>query len=328
MGRDMASPNTRVAAADTEAAEWHSRLGVRSVSTQTLEEFFAWRSKPANAEAYRRVEKVWAASGRLSGDPQMHDVLTEIMDRKPAFGMRERIRGSLYGVVGVLAAVALAFGAWAWMDSRSVYSTGVGEQRLLQLTDGSTVRLDTATRVRVQLSGDERRIILEEGQALFTVAHDRARPFIVSAGSTDVTAVGTVFDVRRSDDDVRVTLVSGAVDVVRRADAQPARMSPGQQARVSAQRLTTRAVDARTETSWTVGRLVFEDTPLRTAVYEVNRYLDDPIVLEGGDLGEVPVNGVFRTGDRDAFASATSEGLDLSMRDRSDGALILSRRTK
>lgn len=324
----MASPKTRVAAADTEAAEWHARLGVRSVSTQTLEEFFAWRSKSENADAYRRVEKVWAASGRLSGDPQMHDVLTEIMDRKPASGMGDRIRASLYGAAGVLAAVAVALGAWFWIDGRSVHATGIGEQRVLQLADGSTVRLDTASRVRVKLSAGERRIVLEEGQALFTVAHDRNRPFVVSAGETEVTAVGTVFDVRRSATDVRVTLLSGAVDVVRAAGTEPARISPGQQARVSAERVTTRPVDTRTATSWASGRLVFEDTPLATAVAEVNRYLEDPVVLEGSDLGAAPINGVFRTGDRDAFASATAEGLGLSMRRGPDGALILARRTK
>ena len=52
----MASPNTRVAAADMEAAAWHDRLGARSVSTKTIEDFFVWRSLPANDEAYRRVE--------------------------------------------------------------------------------------------------------------------------------------------------------------------------------------------------------------------------------------------------------------------------------
>ena len=66
----MASPNIRVARAEREAAEWHARLGVRSVTTQTLEAFFAWRTVPENADAYRRVEKAWAASGRLAGDSQ------------------------------------------------------------------------------------------------------------------------------------------------------------------------------------------------------------------------------------------------------------------
>lgn len=324
----MASPNTRVAAAEREAAEWHARLGVRSVSTETLEEFFAWRSDPANADAYRRVEKVWSASGRLSGDPQLHDVLTEIMDRKPAKGTRGRIRASLFGVAGVLAAVAVAVGAWIWMGSQSVYATGVGEQRLLQLTDGSTVRLDTASRVRVRLSGNERRIFLEEGQALFSVAHDADRPFVVEAGAARVTAVGTVFDVRRSDDDVRVTLVSGAIDVAGATGGAPARVTPGQQAWVFLERVTTRAVDTRTETSWASGRLVFVDTPLGTAVAEVNRYLKDPVVLEGRDLGAARINGVFRTGDRDAFASATADGLGLSLRERADGAVVLARRTK
>lgn len=324
----MASPNTRVAAADREAAEWHARLGVRNVTTRTLEAFFAWRSDPANAEAYRRVEKVWAASGRLSGDPEMHAVLTEIMDRRSGQRLGGRIRGAIFGVAGAVAAVAVAVGAWAWMDSRTVFATGVGEQRVVQLADGSTVRLDTASRMRVRYRDGERRIELLDGQALFRVRPDRARPFVVEAGEAEVTAVGTVFDVRRTGGEVRVTLVSGAVDVVRSAGDTPSRMAPGQQARVTPAQVSTRRVDAAAATSWTDGRLVFSDTPLASAVEEINRYLIDPIVLEAGALKDVPVSGVFRSGDREAFASAAAEGLDLEVRERPDGALVLSRRKK
>lgn len=323
----MASPNIRVARAEREAAEWHARLGVRSVTTQTLEAFFAWRTVPENADAYRRVEKAWAVSGRLSGDTQMHAVLAEIMDRRNS-GSRVRRRGALVGAAGAVAALAAAVGVWSWWDGRSVYATGVGEQRLVQLADGSTVRLDTASRIRVRFDRGVRRIELTEGQGLFTVAHDSGRPFVVRAGDAQVTAVGTVFDVRRNAADVKVTLVSGVVDVVREGGAAPSRMTAGQQARVTPARISTRSIDAATATSWTTGRLVFEDTPLETAVAEVNRYLEEPIVLEPGTDGKTPVSGVFRTGEREGFALAAAEGLGLRTRSRADGVLILSNPTK
>lgn len=320
----MAGPTNRVATADREAAAWHDRLGARSVSTETLEEFFAWRAEPANAEAYGRVEKIWAVSGRLGDDPRIREAVEAAMSRGGGLGLRERYRRTLFAVAAGAAVLALALAGWFWMDSRSLVSTAVGEQRVLQLADGSMVRLDTGSAVRVRMGADERRIELERGQALFTVSPDPARPFVVDAGSAEVVAVGTVFDVRRLEGGVRVTLVEGAVDV-RAEGAPPARMRAGQQAQVTAAGVSTRAVDAEKATSWTDGRLVFEDAPLASAVAEVNRYLAEPVVLGDAAIGEVPVSGVFRTGDRAAFASAAAAGLGLESRVRADGALVLYR---
>lgn len=326
MGRRMFSPNTRVATADTEAATWHARLGARSVSTETLEEFFAWRSVPANAEAYRRVETVWAASGRLGENDRIQEAVAEAMNRRSGLGLKARYRRSLFAIVTATAVAALGLGAWVWFDRRSVVSTDVGEQRVVQLVDGSTVRLDTGSAIRVRFEGGERRIELERGQALFTVSPDMRRPFVVDAGRAEVTAIGTVFDVRRSEGGVRVTLVEGAVEIAGTTGAPPSRMRAGQQAQVTAAGVSTRSVDTAKAVSWTDGRLVFEDTPLRTAVAEVNRYLERPVVLEDGVMAEVAVNGVFRAGDRAAFASAAAEGLGLESRVQADGTLLLSRR--
>ena len=82
MGRIMTSPTVRVETAETEAAAWNARLGARNVSTGTIEEFFAWRAVPANAEAYRRVEKVWTDTGKLADDPAILEALNAAMSRK------------------------------------------------------------------------------------------------------------------------------------------------------------------------------------------------------------------------------------------------------
>ena len=324
----MASPTTRVATADREAAAWHARLGVRSVSTETIEEFFAWRRTPENAEAYRRVEKTWAASARLAGRPGIEAAVAEAMDRGRAPVRKFRSPRLLLGAGAVTAVLGLAIGAWVWSEARAVVATDVGEQRVVRLADGSQVRLDTGSTIRVRFDGDRRRVELRRGQAMFHVAHDAERPFVVGAGGTEVTAVGTVFDVRRLDGGVRVTLVSGAVEVKPEGDAAPARLRAGQQTQVTPAGMATRSVDVAAATSWTGGRLVFEDASLASAVAEVNRYLAAPIVLASGDLGDTPVNGVFRTGDRDAFAAAAAEGLGLTSTLRPDGSLLLSRRTK
>ncbi|MDP3801196.1 FecR domain-containing protein [Brevundimonas sp.] len=322
----MTNPKVRVETADTEAAAWHARLGARNVSTGAIEDFFTWRAKPANAEAYRRVEKIWADTGKVADDPEIARALEAAMSRKAGAASSRGVPRTLLGLAAVGAAAALAIGAWAWQQSRTVFVTGVGEQRLVQLADGSSIRLDTASRIRVRFADDRRLVDLERGQALFTVAHDRDRPFIVDAGATQVTAVGTVFDVRRDGATVSVTLVSGAVDVAPGEGRAAQRMAAGQHAKVTSGGVATRIADVPAETSWTDGRIVFRDTPLRQAVSEVNRYLTAKIELDATSLDAVPVNGVFRTGDRDAFVSTASQVFDLEASPGPDGSVRLTAR--
>ncbi|CAN5310537.1 FecR family protein [soil metagenome] len=325
----MAGPKMRVETAETEAAAWHQRLGERSVSTQTLEDFFAWRRVPENADAYRRVEQVWNDAKALTPQAGIRNAVEEALSRKVRRAPSPGLRGPLIGAAAVAMAAILAFGSWTWLQSRGVYQTAMGEERVVQLADGSSVRLDTASRIRVRFSHGARRLELESGQALFTVAHDAARPFIVEAGAATVTAVGTVFEVRREDGGATVTLVSGVVDVGQRSVARgERRMTAGHQTRVTAAGAFTAPVNGEAETSWTEGRIVFRDTPLRLAVAEVNRYLTDKVVLDARALDGVRVNGVFKTGDRDAFVSVASEVFDLQASQGPDGSVHLSERGK
>lgn len=324
----MSNPTVRVEAAETEAAEWHARLGTTVVATQTIEDFFDWRARPGNAEAYRRVEQVWNDSRGLGADPEIAEALKGARERGQRRSRSSAGRRSvLYSGLAAATAVALAIGGGFWWTQRGVFETGIGEQRVVQLDDGSTVSLDTDSRMRVRFVADERRIDLEQGQALFTVAKDADRPFVVNAGGTEVTAVGTVFDVRRTGQAVRVTLVSGVVEVaVPDAVAPPRRMMAGQQARTSVRGITLKAVDTTAETSWTTGRLIFTDMPLEQAVSEMNRYLTEKIEIDDPAIRSVAVNGVFRAGDRDAFVAASSDVMGLIARPKADGSIGLARR--
>lgn len=322
----MASPTVRVETAEAEAAAWHDRLGARSVTTQEIEDFFAWRRTPANADAYRRLEAFWAQTKNLADNKDMAKAVDDAMSRRAE--RRPRLPRTSLGMVAVGAAFVLAFTGWGWWQGRNTFATSVGEQRIVQLADGSSVRLDTDSRIRVRFAADQRLIELEAGQAMFDVAPDRERPFVVQAGQARVTAVGTVFDVRRDAAAASVTLVSGIVDVASGRDGRATRMSAGHQARVAPRETRVKVVDVALETSWTDGRIVLRDTPLREAVAEVNRYLTDKVALAPGHLEGVAVNGVFKTGDRDAFVSTVSGGLDLQATRQADGSIMLAERAK
>lgn len=321
----MSASQKPAATADREAAEWFARLGAKSVSTDTIHEFFAWRATPENAAAYKRMEGHWERMGRLRGDTEIDAMLASIgkAKRTPAIVGRP-----VLGAILALLVVGAGVGVWWTMNRSPTYGTDVGEQRTVQLADGSSVRLDTDSRIRVLLSADERRIDLLEGQALFEVAHDAARPFVVSADGTTVTALGTVFDVRRAGPDVRVILVEGRVRVDGPRGAQTT-LAPNQTAVVTPLGAEARPVDASAATAWAEGRLVFSGTPLRDAVAEVNRYLTDKVILEAPAVAGTAISGTFRVGDRGAFVSAASEVFALDAQSQPGGAVkLVPRRIK
>lgn len=305
---------------DDEAADWIARLGTRTISLDTIQEFAKWRENPANAEAYRRAEQLWSRTGELADDPDIQAALAQAQRRRP-----RRFSAKQIGAIGLTAAFAatLAAGVFFW-QGRHTYATGIGEQRILQLADGSRVRLDTASKMRVRFTEGERRIELAEGQALFEVAHNPTRPFVVSTTDASVTAVGTVFEVRHVGSETRVVLVSGAVDVVQpAAPSAPQRLRPNQQTAIKAGTAKVSAVNADTATSWTTGELTFVDTPLAEAVAEVNRYLAAPIILDAPAAATTPINGVFRSGDRTAFVSAAAHLFNLRAIREPDGQVRL-----
>jgi transmembrane sensor len=124
----------------------------------------------------------------------------------PALG-----KAGLYYTLAASVLLTLS-GIWIY-GQRDTYSTAIGEQRSIVLNDGSTIELNSRSRVRVRFSDAERDVDLIEGQALFRVAKNPIRPFIVSADGTHVRAVGTQFDVYRKTSSTVVTVVEGKVVV-------------------------------------------------------------------------------------------------------------------
>jgi transmembrane sensor len=325
---DPASVTSVTSVADREAAEWHVRLGERPVSADTLQAFKTWRQIAGNAEAYSKIESLWRRTGSLSADGDIR-ALTQATLRASKARPRRVWSRRLFAAAAVMgAAVAVTAGLFLWLPTRGVYATEIGGGRVVALDDGTRVQLDTDTRIKVRFANGERRILLEQGQALFTVAHDASRPFRVEAGGTEVTALGTVFDVRREAAGARVTLVQGSVAVSdAQAETRNWRLTAGEQVQTFRPNPAPIAVDAATETSWSQGRLVFKATPLREAVAEINRYLPEKIVLDDVAAANVPVNGQFATGDRDAFVGAVSDLFDLTARPRPDGGVRLTARS-
>lgn len=298
-----------------EAAEWFTRLNRLDVPEADLRAFGRWRRGPGHKEAYDEVDALWRSSGRLTTDTDIQNLMGGALRRlksQPTPG-RTRPWRPIAGAA-FSAALVIALGVGGYLVLRpEAYSTSIGEQRLVRLRDGSTIKLDTQTKIVVHYSKGRRDLNLEHGQALFEVAHDATRPFVVHAGVTTVTALGTKFDVRRDADGAKVTLVQGSVEVRRSTPtaSQSWRLKPGQALATQKAGAAPRAVDVSVATSWSTGRLVFQAVPLGDAIAEVNRYSRDKVVLDVPELASEPISGVFDTGDTETFVGSVADFHDL-----------------
>lgn len=311
-GVGMSDQMADVARAESEAADWFGRLGRVPVGTRTWQEFNAWRQSASNAAAYDALEARWRLNPKLAADPDIQAVIADTLKRRPPRPARTfREGGSILLGVGLLAGCAVA--GWLLLALFPSYSTRIGEQRLVVLQDGSRVRLNTDTKLRVRFGPNERRVILAKGEAFFEAAHDVGKPFVVEADGARVRAVGTKFDVRRNSGGVEVTLVEGRVQVGRAQTPNEAILLPNQRLTVTPAGLSLpAAVDGLQAASWTTGRLVFHAVPLAAAVHEINRYTNRKIVLDiPAGLAGQPVSGSFDPGDPKAFVEAATTLLDL-----------------
>ncbi len=180
-----------------------------------------------------------------------------------------------------------------------------GEQRTVRLEDGSVVHVNAASELSLRFSSKERRIDLSSGQALFDVARDKARPFRVRAGDTEVVAIGTRFDVNRETDrQVTVTVLDGKVEVLRRSGgSSPVPLGAGQQIHIGMARTSpqVQSVDAGTATAWVRGQAIFQGESLAEVVKELNRYSTVPVRIEDPQLLKMRINGVFNAYDVESF---------------------------
>src|SRR5258706_14411058 len=187
-----------------EAAEWLARLDIAS-SDNLRAEFARWiAADPAHEAAFLRLSATWTRLDRLASlrpaGAEIADDLFGAMGAKTS--SRRRIPLAL-AASGFLAVVALALFV-SFGSGGNSYATKVGERRLVRLEDNSSVALNTQSKVNVAYRETERRVEMREGEALFKVAKDPSRPFVVAVKGLEVRAVGTAFDIRVKGEAVEV----------------------------------------------------------------------------------------------------------------------------
>ena len=276
-----------------QAITWALRLQGETMSIEDGLDVDAWlEASPANSEALAQVLSVLETY-----DAAGPDVL-QGLKRSEQIAARRLAKGwwsSGAGISGIAAALALAFvviGQGSLFAQTSNFATKNGEHRSVKLADGSTIDMNSETGMAVRLTSHERHVTMGQGEAIFDVAHDAARPFEIQAGGHIVHVLGTQFDVRNRPEGFSVIVSRGVVQV--RGDGPTVILrkgerldfAPGEASKVS----TTDPAEAL---GWRTGRLIFRDQPLSGVVADLNRQFPEKIQIGDEHLAQEKISGVL-----------------------------------
>jgi transmembrane sensor len=213
------------------------------------------------------------------------------------------------------------------------YVTRVGERRKVRLADGSAVTLNTDSEIRVSFSRDRRDLQLKRGEALFEVARDASRPFVVAAGEASVRAVGTAFNIRLRDRLTEVTVTEGVVAVHDRrsgrsttAAAKAGHVSAGGGMVVAPGAVASINLDSealRTRLAWRQGMIELRGETLEQAVAEFNRYSARKLIIGDPRIASIRVGGEFGINESDKFVEALKTGFDVRATSGDSGDIYL-----
>ena len=282
---------------EDEASLWAARLEGGGMTDADRAGLAVWlTADPENRE-------VLATYRQLSADIDAHFESPRVQRRRWP------------GVTAVMAAAAaVVLLLSVWLGRSHDFSTQVAERHVATLADGSRVELNAQTELKVSFRRDERRVQLTHGEALFNVARDSARPFVVETPTGAVRVTGTVFNVRAAHpaavgagegERVEVTVLEGTVRVQAAAApvAAEAVLTPGHQASMSNAHVTVRelaAGAAQDIAAWRQGQAVFDDTPLADAMERFAAYQARKITVDAA-AADLRLGGRYSLDDLDGL---------------------------
>jgi len=331
-----------------EASLWLAKLD-RGLSVREEKEFQHWMVRDRrHRETLFRMAKYWDKMDSLS---RLSDLFPPTAPKNPfVFARAAGLAVLAAGLVlsWVLLQAPASTSSQQVVSGAGIYETAVGKSALVDLPDSSKALLNTDTLIHTRYSGTQRYIVLERGEAHFTVAKDSGRPFIVHAGGKIIQAVGTAFNVKlQQDNQVALVVTEGRVAVG--ANPNPfvsgekmdvpsvvlsknsATVSQGEAAVLDIGEFRIEKISPEklvANLSWRDGNIIFEGETLQEALDEISRYTTMEIDIVDDRIRNVRVAGVFKSGDIDGLLMTLHENFDIASLRAGDGRIQLALSTE
>ena len=315
--------------------EWFSIMHSGETQQHDVKRFEEWAlNNPGSYERFQALERTWA----MTKDMVPPSPFNGAIDTKHAarrFMVRRPVRFAAWAttaVAGLFAVFTLSIMGTPDFPTPANYETSVGQLDTVYLSDGSRLKLNAMSEVNVVIDENSRTIELTKGEVEFSVAHDRARPFVVNAGNGFIRAIGTAFNIDIVPDQVRVTVIEGVISVthpdagaIQEMTARAGEVVSYGHAGADRTPVLTTLEDLNPVTAWQHGRLIFSGEPLQEVAHKVNRYTDDKIVVDSR-VAKLAVFGIFDVDEVDAIYDAIEAALPVRAV-RKDGFVYLENAT-
>lgn len=334
---------------EAAAADWIVQHD-RGLTAQQQDDFFQWQSaKPAHRESFDRHRRMWSDFNALTQwRPEHSSAPNPDLLARPQKSRSWR----RWLPVPLAAAAAITLAAvWAVTEpwgAPQTLSLTASHYRQETLPDGSVLELNRGAHVVVQFSSAERRVLLVEGEALFTVAKNPARPFIVRSVGVDVRAVGTAFNVKLVGPKLEVLVTEGTVKVSRSALSQNTESQPEVASESRPQLLATVRAGERTVVGlsevmvpprvisvspqevaelldWQPRLLDFNSEPLAEVVAIFNRRNSSHLIIGDESLRSLPIIASIRSDNIGGLIRQLEATMGIRAERQLDGAIVLRR---
>jgi transmembrane sensor len=289
------------------AAAWFVRLQGAEAAADDWQAFEAWlQASPAHAAAYERIERLWVELDEQA--PALAAALDapQPAPRRPG-SRRSVVRRRSWLVAGGAIAASLAVAVFVAerpgpAAPTTVYAVGPGQTREVQLADGTQVRLNAVSSLKVRFERDARRVELADAEATFDVTHDPQRPFLIAVGDSQVRVVGTEFDLRHRAGATELTVRRGVVEVRPGSGAEVVKVAAGQQLahQDGGKTAVVTPVNADDAFAWTQGQLIYRDRPLSEVAADLTRRFGRPVSIADAGTGAIRFTGVLVTDNEPA----------------------------
>ena len=344
---------------NAEAADWFTLVESGSATEQQRLQREEWlAASDQHLEAYQQLTVIWADLAELSGSEEGVS-LRQSVDKGfiggffaelgasaqrffDNFGLRPQLALALSTVAVI---TGILFISWPVPTVVDVYATRIGEIETITLSDGSQVTLGANSAIEVWSDDNERHVVLNSGQAFFVVTTDPERQFWVDAEDTRVKVVGTKFDVRNSQDRVRVAVLEGVVNVTSVDDHASVEGddAPGSNTQVNTPAIVLNAgqqvikphaddfqlvkpISEHELSAWRRGRLVYLGASIIDVIGDANRYFDGTIVLEGGNLADLRVTAAIRVDQVEFLPDMLAQTLPIIVQKSAHNRIVISPR--